>query len=158
MRQPGGGSEMIFAAFSSMGKSEIAFLSGRVCSNKYITITEKYLKPFASQFHGIDFVYQQDNASIHVSQVSRRYFSKENIRLLPWPARSPDLNPIENLWGYIVHNVYVNGRQFSNVEELKSEILHVWNKIEISYLKKLVNSMKERCIMVISSHGNSIKY
>ena len=94
MRQSGGGSVMIFAAFSSMGKSEIAFLSGRVCSNKYISIMEGYFKPFASQFHGIDFVYQQDNTSIHVSQVSRRYFSKENIRLLPWPARSPDLNPI----------------------------------------------------------------
>jgi hypothetical protein len=42
--------------------------------------------------------FQQDNASIYASKSANKRFQEQNITLLPWPALSPDLNPIENLW------------------------------------------------------------
>jgi hypothetical protein len=45
-------------------------------------------------------IFQQDNASIHMSGHSLVWFAEKNIPLLDWPARSPDLNPIENLWAF----------------------------------------------------------
>ena len=52
--------------------------------------------------------FQQDNAAIHNASIIMKYSNKK-IRLLDHPACSPDLNPIENLWGLIVAKVYEGG-------------------------------------------------
>ncbi|GFV47628.1 transposable element Tcb1 transposase [Trichonephila clavipes] len=39
--------------------------------------------------------FKQDNARAHVAGNVRTFLDTENVRLLPWPARSPDLSPIE---------------------------------------------------------------
>ncbi|GFU73555.1 transposable element Tcb1 transposase [Trichonephila clavipes] len=47
-------------------------------------------------------IFQQDNARPHVARIVQRFFVNHQIELLPWPARSPDLSPIENMWSMIV--------------------------------------------------------
>ncbi|GFV92870.1 transposable element Tcb1 transposase [Trichonephila clavipes] len=39
-----------------------------------------------------------DNARSHVARIVQRFFVNHQIELLPWPARSPDLSQIENMW------------------------------------------------------------
>ncbi|ETV75814.1 hypothetical protein H257_10180 [Aphanomyces astaci] len=70
------------------------------------------------------------HASIHPSAETKAFLAEQNVPLLSWPSLSPDLNPIENVWGYLVRKVYANGRQFSTVTELKSEILRPWDAID----------------------------
>ncbi|GFX42142.1 transposable element Tcb1 transposase [Trichonephila clavipes] len=43
-------------------------------------------------------IFQQDNARPHVVRIVQRFFVNHQIELLPWPARSLDLSPIENMW------------------------------------------------------------
>ena len=45
-----------------------------------------------------DFIFMQDNASIHKAELVMDYLKEENVNPLNWPPRSPDLNPIENIW------------------------------------------------------------
>ena len=77
---------------------------------------------------------------------------------MDWPSRSPDLNPIENLWGILVRAVYADGRQFSTVAELKDAIRAAWAAIKPEVLKKLIESMKNRMFDLICAKGGIINY
>ncbi|GFX18937.1 transposable element Tcb1 transposase [Trichonephila clavipes] len=50
-------------------------------------------------------VFQQDNARPHVARIVQRFFVKHQIELLPWPARSPDLSPVENMWSMVAQGL-----------------------------------------------------
>ncbi len=77
---------------------------------------------------------------------------------MTWPALSPDLNPIENLWAILVRKVYAGGRQFFNIQDLKAEITRRWKEIPLSTLVSLINSMPKRCIEVAVRNGSKTKY
>lgn len=79
-------------------------------------------------------------------------------RILDWPARSLDLNPIENLWGMLVRKVYVNNRQFNDIDSLKEAIFHVWDTIALHPLRVLVYSMPRRYTAVLEKRGGPTKY
>lgn len=157
-RNFGGGSVMIWAAFSSHGKSDIAWITSRMNAVKYEELLEEYLLNMAENILPENFIFQQDNAAIHVAASTKRWFSDKNIPLLDWPARSPDLNPIENLWGIIARRVYANCRQFNSVQELKSAIKDAWDSITLNELQKLVHSMPNRIFETIKNKGGNTKY
>ncbi|GFT14436.1 transposable element Tcb1 transposase [Trichonephila clavipes] len=46
-------------------------------------------------------IFQQDNTRPHVARIVQRFFVDHQIELLPWPVRSPDLSPIENMWSMV---------------------------------------------------------
>jgi transposase len=52
---------------------------------------------FQAQCNNVTF--QQDNAGPHVTRVLRHYLIQQNVDMLPWPVVSPDLSPIELVWG-----------------------------------------------------------
>uniref|UniRef100_H3GN86 Tc1-like transposase DDE domain-containing protein n=1 Tax=Phytophthora ramorum TaxID=164328 RepID=H3GN86_PHYRM len=121
------------------------------------TVSE-YMLPFAHLHHGVDYIYQQDNASIHRSKFTTAFFEEEGIRVLDWPTRSPDLNPIENVWDLMAQIVYHNGKQYDSVAELTAAIYVAWEAVDLTYLRKLIDSMPRRCIEVISKQGNTTHY
>ncbi|ETV98914.1 hypothetical protein H310_08403 [Aphanomyces invadans] len=52
---------------------------------------------------------------------------------MAWPALSRDLNPIENVWGFLARAVYRNGHQYDSVEDLKRQIAIEWERITLAY-------------------------
>lgn len=156
-RNFGGGSLMIWGAFSMHGKTPLAKISTRMNSAMYLEVLEDCLIPFSEEFLDEEFIFQQDNAAIHVSRESKAWFEAKKIELLDWPARSPDLNPIENLWGIMARRVYENGRQFATVQELEVAIRNVWREIRVELLETLVNSMPNRLFEVVRRNGKQLK-
>ena len=157
-RQMGGGSCMVWGAFGYHGTSEIVFISGRQRSTNYVNTLEMHLLPFGDTICGHEWIFQQDNASIHSSHQTKTWLEENRIEVLDWPARSPDLNPIENIWGIIVRDVYVNGRQFRSINELREAITKSLASIPKKILQNLITSMHKRLIKVIKKNGRFIGY
>ncbi len=75
---------------------------------------------------------------------------------MPWPAKSPDLNPIEKVWGVLARKVYANGRQFDNKVQLKAQIIESWKELSQDYLSNLVEGLPTRMAQVILRRGQCI--
>lgn len=153
-RNFGGGSLMVWAAFESAGTVAIAFVSSKMNSDDYQEVLDEHLTPFWQP----DYVFMQDNATIHKSASTMQYLAHHQIKVLDWPACSPDLNPIENLWGLLVRDVYRNNKQYSSINELKSAILRAWNRINLQTLQNLARSVPRRLVEVVKVSGASINY
>ena len=85
-----------------------------------------------------------------------RYVQKTGIPTFQWPAHSPDLNPIENLWSILESKL--KDRKPCNKDELFLTLLNGWNSLEVTLLTKLVESMPHRCQAVIDAKGYATKY
>lgn len=107
---------------------------------------------------GDDWVFQQDNAAIHTARRTKEFFQNHNVALLDHPACSPDLNPIENVWGWMARDVYRNGRQFQTVNELREAIFLSWSNIPAGLLETLASSMPKRIFQVINKNGDYTDY
>ena len=55
---------------------------------------------------------------------------------MDWPALSPDLNPIENLWGIVARQVYGQGKQYNSKVSLTGAIMKSWSEIDDQTVKK----------------------
>ncbi|GBM84936.1 Transposable element Tc3 transposase [Araneus ventricosus] len=154
----GGGSVMVWGSFETEGATPIVFVQGRMNSESYVDILADNLLPETLLITSGDYLLQQDNASVHVSRTSKSWFDANFVKLLDWPTRTPDLNPMENLWGILAHEVYKNGIQYQNKQELTYSVEKAWIKISKNVLKELSNSMTSRLIKVIEKKGEIINY
>lgn len=144
---------MIWGAISKQNKNRLIFIEGKINSEKYISVLENELKPL---FNGNNYIFQQDNAPVHKSVKTIGWLNANGIDLVDWPAYSPDLNIIENLWGILSHKIYAKKNEFSNIGDLKSKILEEWGKITHPTINALYESFPDRLLRVVGNKGGFI--
>lgn len=157
-RNFGGGGIMVWGAFCSRGTLDLAFVSSKMNSIEYQQVLQTNLLPFTRRFRHQKFIYQQDNATVHVSASTKAWLSSKKIDVMDWAPCSPDLNPMENIWGLLVRRIYQNNKQFQSVRELKSAILEAWQNIDVVCITNLIESMPNRIFSVINKNGNHVNY
>ena len=79
---------------------------------------------------------QQDNARPHVSKMTTA-FLESRIKTLKWPAHSPDLSPIENVWKLLKDIIYLS-KSFKNIDEI---------------IMKMLDDLSEKYLTVLTRNG-----
>ena len=137
---------MVWAAISSRGSSELVFLEGKQNSLKYVETLDQYLFSLCDKFGDDAVIFQHDNAPLHTSRLTKTFLQKRNLKVLKWPAHSPDLNPIENMWGLLAR------------EELKDALNKAWKKLDEKSLRPFLVSLKNRVQKLIIKKGDNKHY
>ena len=149
----------VWAGMSYYGKTELYMFTGNMDAEFYEGILKERLLPDAARmFGGRPWVFQQDGHPKHNSARVQAWL-RDNVRFLAkgdWPANSPDLNPMENLWAYLQQRVYA--REPRTLAGLQQVIQQEWETIPIEKLQRLVNSMPRRFAAVQYKQGGPTSY
>lgn len=153
----GSGSIGIWCCMSYYGLGIFTLFDGRLNANRYIDILGNNLIPSIDLFHKDEpFIFQQDNAPCHRARLVTQWFQDQEIDVLSWPANSPDLNCIENLWSWL--DKEIAKQEPRTLDELKKIVPNILNNIPKSILENLVDSMPNRINDCLKNKGGSTRY
>ena len=103
----------------------------------------------------------QDNCPVHKSRVVEEWFNEHpDVIKMFWPARSPDLNPIEHVWARMV--LEWDPANEHNALDLAQHAKRVWERLRgrkgADFCASLVDSMPDRIADVVRANGKYSKY
>lgn len=148
----------VWGWISARGPGVCQIVQGRLNAPLYCNILNQVMIPSVGAVYGQDFIFQHDNAPIHKARIVQNYLEENHIRVLPWPSKSPDINPIENVWGEMAKFMYKHNFQPRTQDELRQRIMEAWDEITQEYTRNLVLSMPRRLQALINNNGAATKY
>ncbi|GBN27246.1 hypothetical protein AVEN_234878-1 [Araneus ventricosus] len=100
-------------------------------------------------------VHRQDNARCQTARSVCAWFEEhqDEFTVLPWPANSPDINPIENLWDHLDRVVRAMDPQPRNLAQLATALESAWLNVPVNTFRNLIDSLPARLAAVRSAKG-----
>ncbi|GFS77532.1 transposable element Tcb2 transposase [Trichonephila clavipes] len=132
---------MVCAGIMINGRTRLHVVAnGTMTGQRYI---DEVLLPHVRLFRGAvgdKFVFMDDNATCHRTLAVKDCLDSEGIQRLIWPARSPDLNPIENVWDALGRQVAGRNYPPTNKNTLIRALTDEWDKLPQQLLDNVVQS------------------
>ena len=92
---------------------------------------------------------------MHKSKIIGNFFQENEWEVMEWPAYSPDLNPIENLWAILKQRL---GKQTVFWENLEEKVYEIWNEIDADVVRNLYENYTNRLLDVKNAKGVMTRY
>ena len=100
-----------------------------------------------------DCIYMHDCAPCHQARIVKSYLTAQKVQVLPWSGNSPDLNTLENVWGFV--KTRLAAQTLNTKQELICALIREWVRDEsfVSKIRKCIESMPARIQAVIDTKG-----
>ena len=155
-----GGSVMVWGCIDMEEKSDLVIFDENVTAAVYLDqVINPEIVPLFQRRNNL--IFMQDNARPHTARITTQHLTNLGIPLvplLPCPATSPDLNPMEHLWDMLERRIRNRPRQPETLQELTDALIEEWGRIPREQWRKLIVSMRKRCIAVIDADGGHTRY
>ena len=150
---------MIWGCICWNGVGTLAAVEGNINATKYQEILDEHLWPvIAWHFPGGDYFFQDDNAPVHRAWSTQDFVAQNGINGMSWPAQSPHINVIENLWLLLKRKLQTCTGMIKSKNDLFQEIHSIWTSITPAYIQCLYKSIPKRILNVIKLKGHLTKY
>jgi transposase len=100
------------------------------------------------------WLFIDDNARTHRARIVQHFLQQVAVQTIPWPAMSPDMNPMEHVWDFIGRKINQRNPKCQNIDELRTVIL----QFPQERIRRLVRSMTRRVTELHNKRGGYTRY
>lgn len=153
----GGGGVMVWGGVWHDGKTELMHIEGTLNADKYRDLVmTPIIIPTCDEF---GLTLQQDNATPHTANSVNTVRRSSSIFTIDWPARSPDLSPIEHVWDVLQRRLQ---QEYSlppaTPQQLLQRLRELWNLLPQDTIRHVIDSVPRRLQQCIQSYGGHTRY
>ncbi|GFV79575.1 transposable element Tcb1 transposase [Trichonephila clavipes] len=142
---------MVWGGIGYPSRTPLVRIDGTLNSQRYISeVLEPVVLPYIQGLATV--IFQQDNARPYVTRIVQRFVNHQ-IEFLPWPNRSSDLSPIENMWSMFAQRLTQITPPAATPDHLWQCVEAAWSAIPQEHIQSLFESMPRRVAAVISNNG-----
>ena len=147
---------MVWGSICLAARTELHVVAqGTLTAARYVEdILEQYVVPFAP-FIGENFLYLHDNARPDTAQATQQYLQEVGIRLLPTPARNPDVNLMEHVWDMLGRRLRNREHAPGTLGELANALREEWNNIPQHATSRIITPMPNRLGEIRRARGGT---
>ena len=122
---------MVWGCISHYCKLDLVTIQGNLTGDQYIRdVLQPVVVPhFDNHPIATRPVYMDDNVRPHLSRAVTAYLESEDVTSVPWPAMSPDLNPIEHIWDMLGHHIQAREPPVQNNRQLEATLHQEWQQL-----------------------------
>ncbi|KAL4469142.1 hypothetical protein ABPG72_005912 [Tetrahymena utriculariae] len=145
-------SVMVWGAISYEGALYLEIIDGSLNQNNYLEILSNFFEDQEPQF-GVNryWKFQQDGAPAHRPKAVSDFIKENGYQIHIHPPNSPDLNPIEKIWGYMKQSI--EKKVIHNKTELEDAIFEEWESLSLSKIQSSIDQLKQQIKLVIDEEG-----
>ncbi|GFV67953.1 transposable element Tc1 transposase [Trichonephila clavipes] len=142
---------MVWGAMAYDSRSTLIVMRGTLMGQRYV---DDILRPHEGTFlNGLrGAIFQQDNARPHTARVAQDFL--RHFQTLLWPARSPDLSPVEHVWDQLKCQM----PSCHSVHGIELAVQGLWAQLLQDNIRCLINSMPDRVAACIAAGGGPMRY
>ncbi|GFS92462.1 transposable element Tcb2 transposase [Trichonephila clavipes] len=142
---------MVWGAIAYYSLSTLIVMRQTLTGRRYVDdVLRPQVGPFLNGLPGA--ISQQDNARPHTARVAQAFL--RHFQTLPWPARSPDLSPVEHAWNQLKRQM----PSCHSVHDLELTVQDLWAHLPQDNIRCLINSMPDRVVACIAARGGPTRY
>lgn len=145
-----------FVAMSARGRICLVTFKDNLNAEFYREILQDGVVQYANEVYPEGYWFQCDNDPKHKAELTQRFIRENMPYSLSWPSKSPDLNPVENVWALMKR--IVRKKMPTTLEELEIAIQEAWFEIDEDMICSLSLSLPNRVAKCIAINGGAIRY
>jgi transposase len=151
---------MVWGCISHDCKLDLVTIQGNLTGDQYVrdVLQPVVVHHFDNHPLATRPVYMDDNARPHRSRAVTAYLQSEAVISVPWPALSPDLNPIEHMWDMLDGRILARQPPVQSIRQLEAALHREWHQLSQQDIRGLTGGMRPRVEVVIQARGGYTRY